>query len=153
MTLSVHDGTTKPAARLHVRKAGATLLASSARIRSGGALKAFFSTLAANLSAYSIFGYVTSASARAVNSSPVTATATGAVGTPTYLWTRTDGGAQAWTINSPTAATTTFGTTCSPTDEFVATFKCTVTDPLTGLSVDSAEVTADCANLYGGGFP
>lgn len=120
--------------------------------RTTGGLKQIYGAISVSLSETSTIGRANSATTINVTSAPVTATPSGAIGTVTYAWTRTDGGTQPWTIDSPTSSTTTFSTVCDQTEEFTATFICTITDRA-GQTVASATVTADCANIfYGGGY-
>lgn len=72
-----------------------------------------------------------------VTTNSVTVTAAG-TGPLTYLWTRVSG--DAITIDSPTAATTTFSGTVGATGK-TALFKCTVTDA-NGSSIDTETVFA-----------
>jgi hypothetical protein len=127
-----------------------TLVAGHKRTSDG--LKQIYASIQVALSTYSALGRGNSAATLPVSSDPVTATVTGAIGTVSHAWSRTDGGAQPWTIDSPTSATTTFTTNCAQGTDFTATFIDTVTDQA-GQVLASSPVTVDCANIYyGGGY-
>lgn len=143
----------KAVTNFHLRKAGAVGPVVRAWFRHDGVISQFYAALSVAAAPLSVTGRGNSATVLPVTSAPATATVTGAAGTPTYQWTRTDLAPQIWTINEPTSASATFTTNCDQGEEFTATFVCTATDPVTGLSVTSAPVTADCANIYyGGGY-
>lgn len=153
MTLAIRTGgASKNVTGIAIRKGGALKTVTEAWIRTGGALKQFYSVLQITLSASAVLGRGNSAATLPVTSAPVTATAAGTIGAVTYAWTRTDAGAQPWTIDAPTSATTTFTTSCAQGDDFTATFICTVSDQ-SGQSLASSAVAAECANIYfGGGY-
>lgn len=137
---------------LGVRVGGVLKNVTEGWVRVGGTLKQFFGALAVELSTYLALGRGNSAATVTVVSEPVTATVAGAIGTLAYAWTRTDGGAQPWTITDAADATTEFSTNCDQGQQFIATFICTVTDQA-GQVLASDPVTADCANIYyGGGY-
>jgi hypothetical protein len=154
MTLTVHKGDAlKDITGMAVRKGGALRTITAGYVRIGGALKQFYALLTIALSTYVALGRGNSASVVNVTSEPVTALLTGAVGTVSYAWARTDGAVHGWTINSPTSASTTFSTLCDQGEQFTATFKCTATDQA-GQVIASSDVSVDCANIYyGGGYP
>lgn len=121
-------------------------------IRMGGAIKQFYAIIAIALSTYTAMGRGNSASTIAVGSALVTANITGAVGTISYVWSRTDADPQPWTIVSPNAQSTSFSTICDQGEAFTATFKCTATDQA-GQVIASNDVEVTCANIYyGGGY-
>lgn len=153
MTIAVKIGTAQRGVTgVGVLVGGALKEATEGWSRAGGTLKQFFGTLGVELSTYLALGRGNSAATVIVVSESVTATAADAVGAPVYAWTRTDGGAQPWTIISPAEATTEFSTACGQGQQFTATFICTVTDQA-GRVLASDPVTADCANTYyGGGY-
>jgi hypothetical protein len=135
-----------------IRVGGATKTVTEGWIRVDGALKQFYSVLAVALSKYLAIGRANSATIITVTSEPITATATGTIGDVAYSWTRTAPDSQPWTINSPTAQTTTFSTDCDQGEEFTATFICTITDRA-GQVLASTPVTVNNANIfYGGGY-
>jgi hypothetical protein len=145
-------GVTRTVTGFHFRKGGTIRTVVRAWIRRGGVLKAFYNAFSVALSTYAALGRGNSASVITVSSEIVTAIPTGAIGDVTYLWARTDGGAQPWTIDDSAAPATFFSTDCDQGEEFTATFKCTITDSV-GQTIDSSDVTVDCANIYyGGGF-
>jgi hypothetical protein len=158
VTLAINDGTApKDVTGGAVRTSGGLKSTTEIWIRtaagSAGALKQVYAALAIALSTYSAIGRGNSATVLPVTSEPVTATVTGAIGTVTHAWTRTAADSQPWTINSPTAATTTFTTSCDQGESFTATFIDTATDQA-GQVIASTAVTVSCANIYyGGGYP
>lgn len=139
-------------ANVRVRDAANVLQdAGAAFIRDASAtLKQFFSSFAVSLSTTLVGGKVNSASTATVVTKSVTANVEGGVGTITYSWARTDGGAHPWTINSPNSATTTFSTDVDSGTTQNATFACTVTDQ-GGHGDTTADVSASATNLYFGG--
>ena len=82
-----------------------------------------------------------------------TATPTAGAGTLAYLWSRIDGGADAWTISNPSSASTAFAASnVSPGEFRSATFSCTVTGP-GGVTATTNAVNATAFNHGGsGGF-
>ena len=94
------------------------------------------------------YGAASSGSTITVTTSPITATATGGTPPYTYAWNRDDSGSPTWTINSPTAATTTLSVPVAASGFEDAEFECVVTDSL-GATVTSSLVFAGADN-YGG---
>lgn len=116
-------------------------------VRTVAGLKAFFGAMSVSLSSESVAGFQNSSSAALVTTGPATATPSGGSAPYTYLWEQVGG--SDWTINSPTAATTTFGISVDAGDNKSTTFTCTVTDG-TGFEATSAEISASAVNLGGG---
>lgn len=115
-------------------------------------IQQFYATIQIALSAYTAIGRGNSAGTVSVTSGPITATVTGGIGVLSHAWTRTDGGAHAWTIDNPTGETTTFTTIADQDEDWEATFIDTVTDQA-GQVIASAAVDVTCANIYyGGGY-
>jgi hypothetical protein len=148
MTVSLRlAGVTKPVTGMHLRIGGATKAVERAWLRTDGALKEIFASLSASLSSSSVSGFGSSHSTIPISTTGVTAIVVGGVAPLSYLWTRTDGGGHAWTINSPTSATTNFTTSVAVGAEQDATFACAVTDSA-GQSVSTGSVGAACINDY-----
>lgn len=118
-----------------------------ARTQSG--LVQVLGKLTAGLSSTVAQGSVNRVAGGPVTTRAVQALPNGGVAPYTYLWARTDGGGHPWTINSPTAAITTFTTNVGTNVDQLATFHCTITDA-TGQSAVTASVDADCWNDGGG---
>jgi hypothetical protein len=153
--MAVNDGTApKDVTGIAVRIAGGALKSvTQALIRlDRNTIRPFFTVIGIALSSYSVIGRGNSAGTATVTSAAVTANVTGAIGTISYVWTRTAPDAHAWTINSPNAQTTTFTTTAAQNESWTATFICTATDSA-GQVIASTAVTVNNANIYyGGGY-
>lgn len=125
------SNTLRTLARIRIRDASNTLRQiQRIRIRdAGGTLRTVWQFFSLSLSATNAYGFAHGlASHGAVNSASVTVTVTGGVAPYTYLWQYVSGDV-AITPNSPTAATTQFGS-ASVTDGIsrFATYNCKVTD-------------------------
>jgi hypothetical protein len=150
MTLAVHTATvTKKTANLRVRTAGGTKLAENAYLRTAAGLKSLFSKFAVSVDKPVVYAARNSAGSTPVTTPEVAALVDGATGAAAYTWSRADGGAHPWTIDSPNSATTTFTTSVARASIEAAAFKCTVTDA-GGHSADTPNVSAQAENLYGG---
>lgn len=143
-------GNLKPVSEVLVRdRANALRTVDSAFMRdSNNALKQWLSLFTVSVEPASLSSRANSATTVSVTTRAATATAEGAVGTVSYLWSRTDGGAHPWTINSPNSASTTFTTSVAPEVAETATFQCVVSDGAGHSGADS--VTASAVNLYFG---
>lgn len=140
------SGATKAVVALHVRKSGVTKVAERAWLRTGGVLKQILGAFSVTVSR-NAEGWISHSGTVGVTTWLVTASATGAIGSATYSWARTDGGAHSWSINSPSSASTTFTTNVAAGDEEDATFACTITDSA-GQTATTANVRAFCTNDY-----
>ena len=153
MTLRVHTSTAvKMAANVRARTASGIKLAENAYLRTARGptgLKRLFSKFAVSVDKLSIYASRNSAGSTPITTGEITALVDGATGDVTYLWSRTDGGGHAWTIDSPNSASTTFTTSVARATIEAAAFKCTVTDE-GGHSADTPNVSAQAENLYGG---
>lgn len=70
-----------------------------------------------------------SGAAQNITTGAVRASVTGALGSPTYAWVQTGASAYTWTINSPSAASTTFtAASVGAGSDASAAFTCIVTD-------------------------
>jgi hypothetical protein len=111
-------------------------------------LRSVFGTPTVTLSTAYVNGFVRTATASVGVTNSVTASAAGGASPYTYLWARNDGGVDAWRINSPTSASTSFASPPVAAGAFKsATFACTVT-PASGTAAVSATVTAEVDNNY-----
>lgn len=146
---SARDATTlRTVKNVKARDAGGVLRQCQfAKVRaSDGALRTVWAYLTASASVSSVEGYGNSITSIGITTASVTATPTGGTAPYTYAWTRTDGGADAWTITTPTAATTSFrATAVLPSDNQTATFICTVTDA-NGRTAATSAVSASSTN-------
>ncbi len=117
------------------------------RVRdAGNVLRTVWAFLTAAATPSAVTGYANSASPININTSGAVAAPSGGTPPYSYAWARTDGGGDAWTINSPSAASTTFQATgVNPGDAFTATFACTVTDSL-GVTATTSDVSATSIN-------
>ena len=81
---------------------------------------------------------------RTVTPATFVAVASGGSGSYTYAWTRLANSGPSQSALSPTSATTDIDATVSSgSPNSSGSWKCTVTDTATGLTADSATVTAD----------
>ena len=109
-------------------------------------LRTIWAYLTASASVGSVVGYGNSIASIGITTNSVTATAVGGTGPYSYAWTRTDGGADAWTISTASAATTSFrASAVPPSDTHTATFICTVTDA-NGVTAATSAVSASSTN-------
>lgn len=138
-------------AAIHVRDAANDLKAVvRGRIRDKtGALKTFFSSLAAPGGAVAspeiVVGYASAGTPKQVTTEPATTTASGGTGPYTYEWELVD--AAGWTINTPSAAATSFKSPhVAAYEQEEGTFRCKVTDA-TGAETFTNTITAHAANL------
>lgn len=147
MKLAIRQsGATKATVGLHVRRSSVTKVAERAWLRTGGALKQILGAFSVSVDR-SAEGWISHSGSVSVTTWTVTASATGAIGSATYSWARTDGGAHSWSINSPSSASTTFTTAVAAGDSEDATFACTITDSA-GQTATTANVHAVCTNDY-----
>jgi hypothetical protein len=84
--------------------------------------------------------YETRSGPGAVTTDSTIVTPTGGTGPYTYAWALVSG--DAFTVNSPTAATTTFSTTLISGQEKSAVYRCTVTDSLAAEATATVSITA-----------
>jgi hypothetical protein len=108
-----------------------TNIATATNTASGGAL-------VATVNRSSVFGSRSGAGTATTNS--VTVTASGGTGPYTYAWANVTG--DAFTVTSPTAATTTFSIVLSLDDYRTAEYRCTVTDSLAATYAVDVSVAA-----------
>lgn len=120
----------------------------TAQIRTVAGLKAFFSGMTASAAPTGVAGYVAGGVDATATTLPATATPSGGIAPYTYEWTQVSG--PSWTIDSPTAATTTFSNALNPGETSNAIFACTVTDA-TGYEAVTNTVSAVVSNI-GTGF-
>lgn len=136
-----------------VRDAANVLRSSPAAVirDAGNVLRSFFSALAASASPTSVSGAVSSSTAASVTTDATTATPSAGTSPYTYAWAAADG--NTWTINTPTAAKTSFTSPAiAPGVTISAFFRCTVTDA-GGATTVTNNVEASATNLgsEGGG--
>lgn len=146
------SGALRQIAVLKMRDAGSVLRTIKLRTRrdADNVLRVVYSALAAITDTNSVTGLGSSTSSIAVTTGSVTASPVNGIGPFTYAWTQVGGAT--WTINSPTAATTTFTSPAAP--PYVvrnAQFICTITDA-SGASAPTPAVSAQVNNIGGGGI-
>ncbi len=136
--MSVHvnvNGVWKTVSAISIRKSGAWKLATGFGIKKSDAWKLALGTwtpssgdLAASITDSPVVG--SRSGAGSVTSDPATVTVVPASGTGpyTYLWTKISGAT--FTINTPTAAATTFTTTLANAESLSGDYKCTITDAI-----------------------
>lgn len=147
--LRVRDAANAPhtVARIRIRDAGNVLReVSLIRIRdAANAVRTAFSSASdATVDRAIVEGQITSRNAAPVTTESVTASAGGSA-PYIWQWSRTDANPGAWTILSPTSATTAFrATSVAPEETQTATFVATAT--ANGRSVTTPVVTAYASN-------
>jgi hypothetical protein len=145
-------GATKAVVGAHFHIGGTSKAVERAWLRKDGSLHKLFGSYSVTLSSYVDAGHGNSAGPITVTSGGVSAIVDGSIGTISYAWTRTAPDGHSWTINSPTAAATTFSTTADENESWDATFICTATDQA-GQVLASSPVSVACSNIYyGGGY-
>jgi len=151
MTVSLHTvAGPKTIVEVEARDAGnVSRVIKEGWIRTTDGLKQLFGEFIVSLSRSSLTAHTNSAMTVPVTSLPVTCNVTGGSAPYSYAWSKTSGAA-GWSIDSPSAASTTFTSPAlGPGDEEVATFICTVTDAA-GHVLASSAVTITARNIYGG---
>ncbi|CAB4140029.1 hypothetical protein UFOVP407_4 [uncultured Caudovirales phage] len=95
-----------------------------------------------------VIGGGSSSGSISVQTDVVAVTVTGGQAPYSYSWARVGTGSPAWTITSPTGASTRFFTTVAAGTIETATFRCTVTDAL-GTVVNTNDCDATVENFGG----
>lgn len=119
------------------------------RVRdAGGTLRTVFAAISATIAPNPVEGLITVAVSGNIPTSSATVTVVGGLAPYTYAWTLKGTSAYAWTIGTPTAATTIFTAAAVPEGQLAqAVFTVAVTDA--GGAVVNADVIANARNNYG----
>jgi hypothetical protein len=136
-----------------VRDAGGVLrtIQSIAVRDASNTLHTVFTSLRASALPASVTAYIDAALGTSATTNPATATPIGGQGPFTYAWTQVGDDGSAWTINAPTAATTSFtANSVPPSETQTASFACTITDA-SGATADTGNVGATATNFNSGG--
>lgn len=114
-----------------------------------GAAKTVWQTMSLSVSPSLITGYASSTSSIDVTTGVATATIEGGTAPFSYAWTRTDAGADSWSIIIASAASTAFrANAVAAGADTTAEFTCTVTDA-NGLT---ATASTDASAMNFGGY-
>jgi hypothetical protein len=141
------DGDWEIVQELHVRSGGVWRKVLEAWVRDAGVWKRFHRALLVNASPLSIVG--TRVGGGQAETNATTATAEGGSGSYTFVWEIVSQVGDATATLSPTSGPTTVAvaTFASGGEQVVGVIKCVVTDTVTGLSVDSPNISFTLASL------